>query len=164
MVPVRMEVPAPLSPWQVRYAEWVATCSAPPAVPERLLRASQLAGYVVPKPHLAELHRRPSFKELVQVILADEVRAAHVVLRDASKELAEGHLKMARKALAAEDYDKYPKYSVPMIERVWPKAAEGHVTQTQVNISFGNSAFASKNVIEDADFAVIVEPKDTPEV
>ena len=142
-------------PWWGLYAEWLSLQSPIPSLVEKQAKASSMAGQRLERKHIITLEKDPAFRELLTQQAKDMTVQAKAIYLDRMAQFAEDYILMADKAKDAEDYDKWIKYGLPMLERTLPKKEEAMKHLPHITINFGKEGFASK--IEDAEFEVVQE-------
>lgn len=153
--PIPLELANRLEPWHRQYAEWLSVQSKIPSKLEKQAKAFLFSGRRQTFLELRALETRPEFLDHLQAVAQDLTRQAKTIFQGAYRQFADDYLLMANKAKLAEDYDKWIKYGLPILDRVLPKQQEEHHRSVQVTVNFGTTGFASKQ-IEDAEFEVLV--------
>jgi len=148
--------------WTEDYAEWLAVQPRLPSKLEKQAKASLLSGSRKPFVEIQQLEKTQAFQAMVQASIQRQMADAKATLRAATPEFLEGHLKMFRQSLKADDYVNSIKYTQPIVDRVWAKAEEGKAPAAEIHLHFGETGFAAKYQEPlNTEYEVIVEP---PEV
>ena len=150
-----------LQPWQKEYAEWAAVQPQIPSKYVKQEKAVLLSGGPVTFKDLHALEASGPFKALHKDLLRDEIEGARLKFQLEASKFASDYIEMAALAKADGNYDKWIKYGLPILERVWAKSEDQKQVNTQVIVNFGTTGFASREIakVEDAAFEVIVHPE-----
>lgn len=146
-----------LEDWVKRYCEWLSVQEKNPGRPERLTMAWHLSGYEVSDEYVRSLERMASFKAYQSEMVADRVHLAKEVFQGRAGQMAEDYFLMADLAKKNGDYDKWAKYGIPFLNRIWAESKDAPQVNTQVVVNLG-TGFASK--VQDVSYeVVVVEPE-----
>ena len=146
-----------LRPWMRVFAYWDAF-TPKTTLAESLLKASFLAKDQVSKQQLRLLRSRPDYLELRQRYEDGGANAALEMLKADLPFYMESHRKGLEMAMAAEDYNAIPKFTIHPMEIVHPRRHDLMAQQVTVNVMLSSKQeklmLSERPVIE----AEVVEP------
>lgn len=152
-----------LRPWMIAFAEWYALCTKRPIIAVQVAEATKLAGTPVLNSQLQGLKSRTDFRALVQKFYEGGVAAARTKIENDLPYYVDKHKEGLEQATKKKDYRAYKDFTVPMIERAWPRR-ESAVIATNITITLTPRQEAEFDLPREAiDAEVIdVEPADAP--
>lgn len=144
------------------YAAWLATQNAFPKSIERLTAAGLYLNTRVSRKNLQALEEREDFQNLVETFRGQETARVKAVLEGHLKAGVDAHMTGLKMALADGDHRAIPKFTVPLIERAWPKANEQEVHRPMIEIHIGQGQTlrlieSPVAEIPEAEFEVVTE-------
>ncbi len=142
-----------LAPWVREYCGWVVRNPTSDRV-ARLTEAWSLSGCELTDGEVRGLEQLSGFKALQEELLSLDVLEAKAVFQGQSSKMARDFFAMADLAKSAGDYDKWAKFGIPFLNRVWAEKSEGAVVQTQVIVNLGGFAAKQGELTE-----VVIEEK-----
>jgi len=139
----------PLLPWEVEFAEWLATQPKRPPVKDQLAKCDELltavgATAAVPfsRRSLTNMKNRQEYKEYFAELQKDALRRARAKIEMRVPEYIDAHKKGLDMALEAHDHRSIPNYTNPILDRVWPRNDQ-QVAQAAVVIELTPKQLAS---------------------
>jgi hypothetical protein len=149
-----------LTPGMKAYAAWLAIQDAFPKSMERLKQAGLCLNTRVSRKNLKGLETRDDFINQVQVYREQEVTRVKAILERHLEVAVDAHMLGLKLAVSERDHRAIPKFTVPLIERAWPKVNEQqpHVPMIEIHIGQGQTMRLIEKPVEeipDAEFEVV---------
>lgn len=150
-----------LQDWQRQYAAWLSVQEKKPTQTVKRAKVAFFAGQSIGEAQLQDLEQSSLFRDLCRDLGESQILKARKRLEQSSDQFAQDYLAMAEMAKQAGDYDKWHKYGMPLLDRIWVKRDEGQPKGLTINVSFGKEGFAAKTQeVTEADFEVIATVED----
>ena len=130
-----------LRPWMKQYASWIALYDrvGRPHIKERLKALRGMCKGRVTRPALLYLEGRDDFSQLVEELKRDENKRARLHMAIHAADMIDLHKEAADNLKEKGEWKELAKYTVPYLDRVWPKK-EDEQTQAQIiQIEIGGS-------------------------
>lgn len=124
-------------PWMRRYAAWLASRPAKATGKEKVQFVRNLIRAPITLGTIRRLEAREDFQKYYEELDADAIKQARADLESAMGEYVDTHLEGMRMAVTAKDYKAIPPYTVPVIDRVYPKREDGAPRANVVVLNFG---------------------------
>ncbi len=147
------------------YAAWLAIQPAFPKSIERLKSAGICLTTRVSRKNLNALEARDDFVNQVQVYRDQEVTRVKGILERHLESAVDAHMLGLQLAVSERDHRAIPKFTVPLIERAWPKVNEvqPHVPMIEIHIGQGQTMRLIEKPVEEipeAEFEVVRDSTD----
>ena len=149
-----------LTPGMKAYAAWLALNPGKKAQ-ERRIQAGICLNTTVSTANLKALEGREDFGALLQSYANDEVTRVKGILERHLEVAVDAHMLGLQLAVSERDHRAIPKFTVPFIERAWPKQNDviPHVPLIEIHIGQGQTMrlieAPAVEVIPEADYEVV---------
>lgn len=149
-----------LRSWEYEFIDWFALQIGKPSSEEQIDKASELAEKSVGYTYILNLRKLKAFEDYYRDMLAGHMKRAKAKFSKDMPRYAEIHKEAMEMAFAAEDYKAVPAFTVPALDRFYPKR-EDVAAKTEISISLTT---ARQDMIDEeipeVDFEVVEEEDD----
>lgn len=151
-----------LTPWMLAYAEWLTLeCLDPPKIVLRTSRARELSRSPVASSGIRDLEARLDFRAYCNELARGPLERARAKFVAAFPEYISAHRDALDSARSVGDYRAMAQIAEPVLDRVYPKKAEGMQAQ-QVTIVLSPTQQQGVSAAYAAPLLIVDEP--TPPV
>jgi len=134
--------------WQRELAEWCAAQPIAPSRKEMAAVATQLSGTKVTYNMMRSITVKPEFVDLLTRATNTAQGEARVKFENDLPFYVEKHREGLEKAVAAENYVAYKHFTVPALERLWPRGDHAAQQNLQVNVTLNARQLAREDAPE----------------
>ena len=154
--PVKALRSGPLQPWMRAYGRWLLSPGQlrRPTLQQRTAKASELAGFPIPKSALIALGRRPDFRAYLTVMDGNAVQRAKDEFEQSYEFYVQSHQAGLIMALAAKDHRAIANFTTPVLDRIAPKKAEAGGGKSTVVIQMNVAQVEKLHAMDDAEIVV----------
>lgn len=133
-----------LKPWMMQYAHWLASEPKWPTAGMRRIKLADLTSHRIKTGKLHDvLMHRPEFTAYLDEIMQGPLEEARAKFKSHLPEYVDGHKKAFDAVVAEGDWNKVKDYTIPALERVWPRRSDGVVTNANITITLSSGQQAN---------------------
>ena len=114
----------PLLPWEIEFVEWLAHQEKRPKIADQVDKCEELTQKSYSAHRLRGLKARLAFREFFAEMQMDTLKRARKKVERRTPEYVDGHYEGFKMARDHGDYRALTQYTVPILDRVWPKKEE----------------------------------------
>lgn len=146
-----------LRPWEYEFVEWFALHIGKPTTDEQISKASELAEKSVGYTYILNLRKLQGFEDYYRDMLASHLKRARAKFAKDMPRYAEIHKEAMEMAFEAEDYKAVTAFTIPAIDRFYPKKEEvGAKAEINITLTTARQDMIEEEIPE-VEFEVIEE-------